>query len=112
MILQHSGDDSTVRTVSPAIGQPILALLGGYSVDFVHGILTRAISTVANFFGVSIDGPDNQPRFGRAEAASQQRLALASAAVVLERAPAPSPEVQDLARRANALIQPITPKTS
>jgi hypothetical protein len=98
--------------VPPAIGQPILALLGGYSVDFVHGILTRAISTVANFFGVSIDRPDNQPRSARAEAAPQQRLALASASVVPERAPAPSAETEDLSRRANALIQPITPKTS
>jgi hypothetical protein len=79
LFLTHAGDDSTVRTVPPAIGRPILALLGGYSVDFVHGILTRAISTVANFFGVSIDRPDNQPRPARAEVAAQQRLAVASA---------------------------------
>jgi hypothetical protein len=37
LFLAHSGDDPTVRTAPAAIGQPILALLGGYSVDFVHG---------------------------------------------------------------------------
>jgi hypothetical protein len=108
----HAGNDPTVRTASAAIGQPILALLGGYSVDFVHGILKRAINAVANFFGVSMDGADNQPRPVRAEVGAQQRLALASATVVPERAPAPSPEIEDLSRRANAQIQPITPKTS
>jgi hypothetical protein len=60
--LAHSVVQSTVQATPAAIAQPILALLGGYSVDFVHGILKRAINTVANFFGVSMDGPDNQPR--------------------------------------------------
>jgi hypothetical protein len=111
LFLAHSGgDDATARTVPPAIGQPILALLGGYSVDFVHGILKRVIHTVANFFGVSMDGPDNQPRPGRAEAVAQQRLALAS--IGQERVSSVSSDTEDLSRRANALIQPITPKTS
>ena len=108
----HAGNDPSVRTASAAIGQPILALLGGYSVDFVHGILKRAINAVANFFGVSMDGPDNQPRPARAEVAAQQRLVPASAQVVPERAPPVSLEIEDLSRRANAQIQPITPKTS
>jgi hypothetical protein len=110
LFLTHSGDDATVRTVPPAIGQPILALLGGYSIDFVHGILKRAIHTVADFFGVSMGEPDNQPRPGRAKAVAQQRLALAS--IGQERAPAAGPEIEDLAGRANALVQPITPKTN
>src|SRR5215470_1665417 len=59
--LTHSGNEPTVHAV-PAIGQPILALLGGYSVDFVHGILKRAINTVANFFGVSMDASDTSPQ--------------------------------------------------
>jgi hypothetical protein len=93
--LAHSGNDPTVGTASVAIGQPILALLGGYSVDFVHGILTRAINSVGNFFGVSMaGGADNQPRPGMVEAVAQQRLALASASVGPERAPA-SPEIED-----------------
>src|SRR5262249_1539937 len=68
----------TVRTASAAIGQPILALLGGYSVDFVHGILKRAINAVADLFGVSMDVPDTQPPSAMAEARAQQRLASAS----------------------------------
>jgi hypothetical protein len=58
----HAGNDPTVRTASVSIGQPILALLGGYSVDFVHGVLKRAINAVANFFGVSMNGSDTQAR--------------------------------------------------
>jgi len=112
LFLTHSGDEATVRSVPPAIGQPILALLGGYSVDFVHGILKRAIHTVANFFGVSMDGPEIQPRADRAEAVAQQRLALTSASVGAERTPPPSPQVEELSRRSDALIQPIAPKTS
>ena len=37
------------------IGQPILALFGGYSVDLVHGILSHTIDTIAGFFRVSGD---------------------------------------------------------
>jgi hypothetical protein len=28
------------------VGEPLLALLGGYSVDVVHGILTRIINAI------------------------------------------------------------------
>jgi hypothetical protein len=77
--LGHSGDDPTLHVTPAAIGQPLLALLGGYSVDFVHGILKRAINTFGNFFGVSMDaGVDNQQRAGMTEALAQQRLATAS----------------------------------
>jgi hypothetical protein len=50
-LLAHSGNMSG-PTVPAAIGQPILALLGGYSVDFVHGILRRGINAVSHFFGL------------------------------------------------------------
>jgi hypothetical protein len=53
--LSHSGADAGAGAAG-AIAQPILALLGGYSVDFVHGVLKRAINTVSNFFSVSMDG--------------------------------------------------------
>jgi hypothetical protein len=44
-------------------GQPLLALLGGYSVDLVHGILTHTINTLDSFFRGSRDGAvDNQAR--------------------------------------------------
>ena len=39
--------------VPAAIGQPLLALLGGYSSDLVQGILSHTIDTVASFFRVS-----------------------------------------------------------
>jgi hypothetical protein len=40
-------------TVPATIGQPILALVGGYSIDLVHGILSHTIDTLASFFRVS-----------------------------------------------------------
>jgi hypothetical protein len=42
--------------VPATIGQPIFALFGGYSVDLVHGILSRAINTLGDFFRGSRDG--------------------------------------------------------
>jgi hypothetical protein len=38
------------------IGQPLLALLGGYSVDLLHGILSHTINTLGSFFRGSRDG--------------------------------------------------------
>jgi hypothetical protein len=54
---------SEPSTVPATIGQPILALFGGYSVDLVHGILSHTIDTLASFFRVS-SGPaaENQAR--------------------------------------------------
>ena len=47
----------------PTIGQPLLALLGGYSVDLVHGILSHTIDTLSSFFRGSRDGAvDDQAR--------------------------------------------------
>jgi hypothetical protein len=77
--LAQSVDDTSTRALSGAIVQPILALVGGYSVDFVHGILTRAINTLGNFFGISMESQgDNQQRAAMAETIAQQRLARAS----------------------------------
>jgi hypothetical protein len=55
---------TTGASALPAtIGQPILALFGGYSVDLVHGILSHTIDTVASFFRVSGDpAADNRAR--------------------------------------------------
>jgi len=112
LLAPHSGNDPTVRTASAAIGQPILALLGGYSVDFVHGILKRAINAVANFFGVSMDGSDTQPRSAMAEAGAQQHLASASASVSAQRAYTASPEIRDPSNRIDQLTQLINPRAS
>lgn len=110
LLAPHSGNDPTVRTASAAIGQPILALLGGYSVDFVHGILKRAINAVANFFGVSMDESATQPPSPMAEAGAQQHLA--SASVSAQRAYAASPEIGDPSNRINELTQLINPRAS
>jgi hypothetical protein len=60
--LAHSGTN-TGTSAAGAIAQPILALVGGYSVDFVHRVLRRAINTVGNLFSVSMDAAaDNQQR--------------------------------------------------
>jgi hypothetical protein len=40
----------------PTIGQPLLALLGGYSVDLVQGILRHTIDTLSSFFRGPRDG--------------------------------------------------------
>jgi len=49
--------------VPSTIGEPILALLGGYSVDLVHGILSHTINTLGGFFRGSQDGvAENQTR--------------------------------------------------
>jgi hypothetical protein len=76
-LLAHSGTPPDAG--ASALAQPILALVGGYSVDFVHGVLRRAINTVGNFFGVSTDpAADNQQRLAIAEAVAQERLATTS----------------------------------
>lgn len=93
-----------------AIGQPLPALLGGYSVDFVHEIFKRAINTFGNFFSISMEaGVDNQRRAGMAEAVAQERLATASELAELRRALAQRWEV---GKRLDDLIQRLTPKAS
>ena len=107
----HSGSDSTARATPAAIGQPILALLGGYSVDFVHGILKRGINTLGNFFGLSMDeGAGNQQRAAMAEALAQERLATASELAGLQRALAANADTGDVRNRLDALIQRISMK--
>jgi hypothetical protein len=103
--LEHSGGD-TGAGAAGAIAQPILALLGGYSVDFVHGVLKRAINTLGNFFSVSMDGAaDNQQRPAIAEALAQDRLATASALAELQRGVSDNPDAEEVRKRLDALIQ-------
>ena len=51
IILGHgtATEPSTVG-ISPTVGEPMLALLGGYSVDVVHGILNRVVNTIGSLF--------------------------------------------------------------
>ena len=54
---------TTGASLPATIGQPLLALLGGYSVDLVHGILSHTINTLGSFFRGSGEGMvDNQTR--------------------------------------------------
>ncbi|MBV8738201.1 MAG: hypothetical protein JO007_13280 [Alphaproteobacteria bacterium] len=111
--LAHGGHDASARAIPDAIGQPLLALLGGYSVDFVHGILKRAITTLANFFGVSMDGATaSQQHAAMAEAVATQRVALAAATIGRGAAPAANPDVQEAARRSTELTQSVSQKAS
>lgn len=60
---------TTEASAVPAtIGQPLLALLGGYSVDVVHGILSHAINTVGSLFR----GPGDQMVEGRGRGAGSR----------------------------------------
>jgi hypothetical protein len=63
----------------PAIvGQPVLALLGGYSVDVVHGILSRIVDSIGGLFH-SPSGPVDTIKTETAEAAAgRERLRIAS----------------------------------
>jgi hypothetical protein len=109
--LANSSDDPSIRAIPDAIGQPILALLGGYSVDFVHGVLKRAINTVGSFFGVSMDaGTDNQQRAAIAKAPGQDRLATASEFAELQRALSGDPDAEEMRERVDGLIQRISLK--
>ena len=109
----HTEHGETAQAAPIAIGQPLLALLGGYSVDFVHGILKRAINTFGNFFGVSMDdGADNRQRAGTAEAVAQERLATASELAELQRTLPANSEMDGIRKRLDGLIQRIGPRAS
>ena len=109
--LSHSGDETAAHATPAAIVEPILALLGGYSVDFVHGILKRTINTLGDFFGVSMDGPvEAQQRAGAAEALAQERAAAAAELADLQRALSVNPDLDQIRTRLDGLIQRIGPK--
>jgi hypothetical protein len=97
--------------ISPAVGEPLLALLGGYSVDVVHGILSRVVNTIGSLFhGPSDDTVENQARARLVEAVAQERLSTASDLVDLQRHLARTPEADELRKRLDAVIQRITLK--
>jgi hypothetical protein len=98
--------------ISPTVGEPMLALLGGYSVDVVHGILSHVINTIGALFRGPGDGtPDQQPRARVAEAVAQERLTTASELVDLQRDLAQTPEADELRKRLDGVIQRITLKS-
>ena len=86
-----------------------LALRGRYSVDFVHGILKRAINTPGHFFGFRW-ATRREPRAGTAEPAAQHRLALASTWGNPVRAPPSSRNTEDVSTRVDDRTSRVRPK--
>jgi hypothetical protein len=79
VLLSHGTTEPSKIGISPAVGEPLLALLGGYSVDVVHGILSRVINTIGSLFrGPGDDTLENQARARVAEAVAQERLSTAA----------------------------------
>ena len=77
-LILHSTSEASKLGLSPMVGEPLLALLGGYSVDIVHRILSRVINTVGNLFGGPGDGAvENQERARTPDVIAQERLATA-----------------------------------
>ena|SRR5271170_3888690 len=108
--LTHRASTDTSAEL-PTFGQPTLALLGGYSGNLVHGILSHTIETVANFFRVSGDPTvPGQPRERVAEAVAQERLTRTSDLVDLQRALAQNPDVDEIRKRVDGLVQRIAVK--
>jgi hypothetical protein len=69
---------STEHSMPAIVGQPVLALLGGYSVDVVHGILSRIVDSIGSLFR-SPSGPVDASKIETAEAAAgRERLKIAS----------------------------------
>ena len=62
------------------VEQPVLALLGGYSVDVVHGLLSHIINTIGNFFRIPSSAPneENAVDAAAAAAAARERLVIAT----------------------------------
>ena len=94
----------------PTFGQPILALLGGYSGDLVHGILSHTIDTIASFFRVSgAPVADNQPRGQEAEVVAQERLITTTTADLIDLLHkldvAPTLDTDEIRKRLDSLIQ-------
>jgi hypothetical protein len=66
-------------TIPGLIGGPLLALLGGYSVDVVHSILNRIINAVSSVFRGTGDGPSGRQRSpADADRSIQDRLNTAT----------------------------------
>jgi hypothetical protein len=108
-LLHQPSADPAIESVPPSIGEPILSLLGGYSVDIVHGILKHIINTLGNLFRVSGDGAiESQERARIAEALAQERRSTASELVELQRALTGNPDVKAIRNHLDSLIQRTT----
>jgi hypothetical protein len=82
--------------VPTSLGQPILALLGGYSFDVVYGILNHTINSISRFFLGARDGLEaNRERARLAETTAQERLTSAAYLAAQQPALAPNANIDE-----------------
>jgi hypothetical protein len=75
VFLESSPSPAGGVTAPAVIGQPLLALLGGYSVDVVHSILNRLTNAVGSIFRGSEEGsPGSKRSLADANRSMQERL--------------------------------------
>jgi hypothetical protein len=79
LVVSMAGSNSGPSVLPAIVGQPVLALLGGYSVDVVHGVLSHIIDSIGSFFRTSSGAPSGGNTVEIvAAAASRERLTIAS----------------------------------
>jgi hypothetical protein len=99
LIFEISRKPSTLA-IPPTVGEPILALLGGYSVDLVVGILNRVIGVISSLFQTPGDTAiEAHARTPAAEVMAQERLTRASVLAGPQTGLGHSPEINEAGRR-------------
>lgn len=99
LIFERSTKPSTMA-IPPTVGEPILALLGGYSVDLVVSIFNRLIGVISSLFQTPDDTAiEAHARTRAAEVMAQERLTRASVLADPQTGLARSPEINEAARR-------------
>jgi hypothetical protein len=79
LVVSIAGSNNGPRVMPAIVGQPVLALLGGYSVDVVHGVLSHIIDSFGSFFRTPSGAPGEGSTVDvAAAAASRERLTIAS----------------------------------
>lgn len=96
VLFQNHATDSPSAFVPASLGQPILALLGGYSFDVVYGILNHIIDTVRRFFLGDREGSEEKRENTRLTgAAAQERLTSAVYLATRQPSLAPSANIDE-----------------
>lgn len=96
VLFQNHATGSPSAVVPASLGQPILALLGGYSFDVVYGILNHTIDTIRRFFLGDREGPEEKRESARlTEAAAQGRLTSAVYLATRQTSLAPSANIEE-----------------
>ena len=104
LILSLSGSNG-VSSGPASVGQPVLALLGGYSVDVVHGILSHIVDSIGNFFRTPNSSLGEGNPAGVAEASARERLTIASEVSELRGSLAGDANSEEILRRLDDMIR-------